>query len=79
MSVAIPNVLLTVHISSSNWARFELVVIMSLHNVTSLRFACEVGDWAVIEEVSNLFANLASIVLLLVGHSETWHAMVESS
>ena len=79
MSVAILNVLLTVHISFGNRARFELVVIMSLSDVTSSHLACKVGDWAVIKEVSNLLTDFAPIVFLPVGHSETWCAMVESS
>ena len=79
MSVAIPDVLLTVHISSSDWARFELIVIMSLSNVTSSLLARKVGDWAVVKEVSDLFADLALIVFLLIGHCETWSTMVESS
>ena len=68
MSVAILNVLLLVHISSGYWARFEFVMIMSLSNVTSSLLAREVGDWAVVKEVSDLFADLVSIVFLPIGH-----------
>ena len=76
MSVAIPNVLLTAHICSSYWAGFKLVMIMSFSDVTSSCFACKVGDWAMVKEMSYLSADLALIVFLPIGHSESRRSMV---
>ena len=79
MSVAIPDILLAVHISSSDGARFELVMVMGFSNIASFRLACEMGDWAMIKEVSHLFTDLALVVLLPIGHGKTWCVMVEPS
>ena len=79
MSVAIPNVLLSIHVCCSDWARLELIMVMGLSNVASFHFACKMRNWAVIEEVSDLSTDFAPVVLLSVGYSETWCPMVELS
>ena len=79
MSVAIPNVLLTVHIGRCYGTWFELVMVMGLRNVASLCFALEVGDWTMVKEMPNLFTDLAPIVLFSIGHCKTRHAVIESS
>ena len=79
MSIAIPDIILTAHISSGNRARFELVVVMGLSNVASLRLTHKMGGWAMIKEMSDLLTDLALVVLLPIGYHKARRTMIESS
>ena len=70
MSIAIPNVLLPLHINLCNRAGLELVMFVSVCNIAMHSSATKVRDQTLIEEMSDLFAGLAMVKpLLLSQHS----------